>query len=131
MFDPALVHAVLRIAFALFVACAITCAVCGVALFFFKAARVNAVLKHPYLEHRPFKHYPFAIRATIFLDYFFRLAFPRGKVWVLGQANRLLSHVQPRQVPLDVKWPVVGFWGACWLGLFSMLALWGLLLLSR
>ncbi len=79
MFDPALAHAALRIAFALFVTCAATCAICGVALFFFKAARINAVLKHPYLEHRAFEQYPFAIRATIFLDYFFRLAFPNGK----------------------------------------------------
>ncbi|ARP97399.1 hypothetical protein [Bordetella genomosp. 13] len=128
--DP-MVAQFLRIAFSLFITCFITCTICGVVLFFFKAKRVNSVLKHPYLEHRPFAQYPFAIRASIFLDYFFRLAFPGAKFWLIGQSNLLLKHVEPKKVPMDVKWPVIGFWGSCWLGLFAMIVLWGLLLFAR
>ncbi|SAI58283.1 membrane protein [Bordetella ansorpii] len=128
--DPALAP-FLRVAFSLFVACFITCSICGFVLFFMKSKRINAVLKHPYLEQRPFAQYPFAIRATIFLDYFFRLAFPGASFWVIGESNRLLKHIQPKQIPLDVKWPLIGFWGACWLGLLSMIVLWGLLLFAR
>ena len=61
------------------------------------------------------------------LDYFFRLMFPGTRFWLIGNANRLLAHVDPKQVPLSLKWPVVGFWGACWLGLIAMIALWTLL----
>ena len=60
------------------------------------------------------------------LDYFFRLMFPGTRFWLVGNANRLLAHVDPKQVPLSLKWPVVGFWGACWLGLIAMIALWTL-----
>lgn len=129
--DLATLGPAIRIAFSLFIACFFTCLICGVVLFFFKARRVNAVLKHPYLEHRSFGQYPFAIRASIFLDYFFRLAFPGAQFWLIGQANRLLEHVKPKQVPMDVKWPVIGFWGSCWLGLISMIALWIMLMLAR
>lgn len=64
------------------------------------------------------------------LDYFLRLAFPRTKWWLIGHANKQLAHVDPKRVPLDVKWPIIGFWGACWLGLLAMISLWAMLLLG-
>lgn len=117
-------------AFSLFVLCFVTCSISGIVLFFFKAKQINARLKHPYLEHRAFNQYPLAIQAAIMLDYFFRLMFPGTRFWLIGNANRLLAHVDPKQVPLSLKWPVVGFWGACWLGLIAMIALWTLLFLG-
>ena len=120
----------LALAFSLFVLCFVTCSISGIVLFFFKAKRINARLKHPYLEHRAFNQYPLAIQAAIMLDYFFRLMFPGTRFWLVGNANRLLAHVDPKQVLLSLKWPVVGFWGACWLGLIAMIALWTLLFLG-
>jgi hypothetical protein len=132
MIDPVLYSAALRIAFSLFIACMCANIVCGATLFFFKTARVNAVLRHPYLQRRSFRQYPFSVRATITLDYFLRLAFPGREFWtVVKEANRLLAHVKPDRVPFDVKWPVIGFWGSCLLGLPTLAALWGLLLLGR
>lgn len=117
--------------FSLFALCFITCTLCGLVLFFWKGPRINAELKHPLLQHRPFKQYPFSIQAAIYLDYFFRLTMPNGKRWVVGYANHQLKHVDPRNVPLDVKWPLLGFWGSCWIGIVAMIALWAMLLLNR
>ena len=80
-------------AFSLFVLCFVTCSISGIVLFFFKAKQINARLKHPYLEHRAFNQYPLAIQAAIMLDYFFRLMFPGTRFWLIGNANRLLAHV--------------------------------------
>ena len=80
-------------AFSLFVLCFVTCSISGIVLFFFKAKQINARLKHPYLEHRAFNQYPLAIQAAIMLDYFFRLMFPGTRFWLVGNANRLLAHV--------------------------------------
>ncbi|MDQ8030531.1 hypothetical protein [Bordetella genomosp. 1] len=117
-------------AFSLLITCFITCAISGLYLFFVAQRRVNAELKHPYLQHRAFEQYPFTIKAAIFLDYFLRLGFPRTKFWIFGHANQQLAHVNPKDVPLAVKWPLVGFWGACWLGLIAMIAVWSMLLLG-
>ena len=95
----------LALAFSLFVLCFVTCSISGIVLFFFKAKQINARLKHPYLEHRAFNQYPLAIQAAIMLDYFFRLMFPGTRFWLVGNANRLLAHVDPKQVPLSLKWP--------------------------
>lgn len=116
--------------FSLLATCFITCTISGLYLFFVAQRQVNAELKHPYLKHKPFGQYPFSIRAAIFLDYFLRLMFPRTKFWIVGHANEQLAHVDPKRVPLAVKWPIVGFWGACWLGLIAMIALWTMLLLG-
>ncbi len=121
----------MALAFSLFVLCFITCSISGVVLFFVKIKRINAVLKHPFLQHRPFKAYPLAIQSCILLDYFFRLMFPHTRFWLIGNANDLLSHVDPKETPLDVKWPIVGFWGSCWVGLIAMITLWILLFLSK
>ena len=52
---------VMAMAFSLFVLCFITCSLSGIVLFFFKSKQINATLKHPYLQHRPFKQYPLSI----------------------------------------------------------------------
>ncbi|XNT55436.1 hypothetical protein ACL7C4_11990 [Bordetella pertussis] len=41
--------------FSLFVLCFITCTISGLVLFLFKARRANEELRHPLLQHRPFK----------------------------------------------------------------------------
>lgn len=119
----------MAMAFSLFLLCFITCTICGIVLFF-KKKQINATLKHPYLQHRPFDQYPLAIQASIMLDYFFRLMFPDTRIWLIGNANDLLPHVDPKKTPLALKWPIVGFWGSCWLGLIAMIALWIMLFLG-
>ncbi|WAI85659.1 MULTISPECIES: hypothetical protein [Achromobacter] len=122
---------VMAMAFSLFVLCFITCTLSGIVLFFFKCKEINARLKHPYLQHRPWAQYPLSIQAAIMLDYFFRLMFPGTRLWLIGNANDLLGHVDPKQTPLSLKWPIVGFWGSCWLGLIAMIVLWVMLFLGR
>ena len=122
--------AAISMAFSLFVLCFITCSISGIVLFFVKSKQINATLKHPYLQHRTFAQYPLAVRAAITLDYFFRLMFPRTRFSLIGNANDLLGHVDPKKTPLSVKWPIVGFWGSCWLGLIAMVTLWVMLYLG-
>ncbi|HEY0295385.1 MAG TPA: hypothetical protein VGC69_08665 [Bordetella sp.] len=121
---------VFQLTFSLFVLCFAACTVCGLLLFYFKSDQVNNVMQHPYLQHKPFKQLPFTIRATILLDYYLHLVFPKRRFWVIGQANYLLQHVDPAQVPKGVKWLICSFWGSCWLGLIDMAVLWGVLSLG-
>lgn len=118
------------ISFSILAACLVICLASGAVLFFLRPDRINGVLKHPYLQHRAFSQFPFGIRGAITLDYFFRLTCPGLQFWLMGNANRLLAHVDPKKVPLSIKWPVVGFWGGCWLGLIAMVVLWSMLMLS-
>jgi len=123
-------HVLLPLAFTLFVACALTTLVSGLALLLFKRRRLNQVMQHPYLQQRAWEALPWSARATILLDYFLRLAFPRKTAWMCGDANRLLAHVTPSDVPSTVKWPLYGLWGGCAVGLVAMLILWILVLAS-
>jgi len=120
----------LQLSFSAFVACASVFVIAGAYLLLFKVEKANAVFRHPYLEKTPYRRYPMAIRMGILLDYFLRLAFPRSQAWLAGHANRLLAHVDPADVPTDVRWPIVGFWGACLVGIVAMIALWSLLLMG-
>ncbi len=115
-------------AFSLLVACFITAAVSALALWF-KRRRINAAFKHPFLQHNTFERYPLAIRASIMQDYFFRIAFPKSRLWIIGSANKLLADVEPRDVPLGLKWPIVGLWGGCWVGIIAMIVLWATLMM--
>lgn len=126
----AYLYPALSFSFSLFIACASVSLISAVYLFFFKLDRVNAVMKHPYLEHQPFRKYPRGLQMGMLLDYFFRIAFPNGRAWLIGHANRLLAHVDPRTVPTDVKWPILGLWGGCWVGLLAMICVWSLLALG-
>lgn len=116
--------------FTLFVACALTVVVSGIVLWIFRARPTNQALQHPYLKQQSWERYPLSIRASIFMDYFFRLCFPNTTFWIVGQANRLLAHIQPSEVSTRIKWPLIGFWGGCFLGLVAMVTLWALLLLT-
>nr|MBF0685265.1 hypothetical protein [Pseudomonas sp.] len=118
----------LAASFAILVACFFVTVVCGIALFFVKWRTVNNAFKHPLLEVKPFKRHPFSLQSAITLDYFFRLMFPKSVgPGIVGNANRLLKHVKPRELPFGARWPVAGFWGGCFLGIIAMMSLWGFL----
>eukprot|EP01037_Dinobryon_pediforme_P000588 gene588-590_t len=80
------------------------------------ALKANHLFKHPYLEGRAYSQYPLNLRMEILLDYFIRLVFPKSTVWLAANSNRLLAHVNPKAIPMDVKWPIVGLWGSCLIG---------------
>ena len=116
--------------FTLLVACALTSLASGVVLLLFRLRKTNEVLRHPYLKQQTWERYPLPIRAAILLDYFLRLCFPKSNFWIVGQANRLLAHVQPADVPTRLKWPLIGLWAGCFVGIAAMLVLWTLILLT-
>jgi len=124
------VYYALPLAFTVFVACVLTTAVSGTVLLAFKLRETNQMLRHPYLEHRPFEQYPIAVRATILMDYFLRLAFPGRRFWVLEEANRLMAHIDPAEIPNRIKWPLIGLWGGCFVGLIAMVVMWALLFIK-
>jgi hypothetical protein len=121
----------LTAAFNIFIACFFVSAVSLATIWFFKLDRINDTLRHPLLQHRPFREFPRAIQAGILLDYFLRLLFPHARKGLFGQANRNLAHVEPSKVPMDIKWPLMGLWAGCWIGLFAMVTVWGLLLVRH
>ena len=112
----------------LFVACSFVFFISGAYLLIYKINKANQLFRHPYLERRSFQQYPLNIRLTIVLDYFIRLAFPKSTVWLAGNSNELLKHVDPASIPMDVKWPIIGLWAGCAVGMVAMLALWVLLM---
>lgn len=114
--------------FSLFIACSFVFFISGAYLLLFKIDKANQLFKHPYLAQRSFKQHPLNLRLTIVLDYFLRLAFPNSNSWMAGNANQLLKHVDPDNIPTDVKWPIIGLWGGCAVGMVAMLTLWILLM---
>src|SRR5690606_13196970 len=120
MFDTFVFYA-LPLSFTLLVACALTALVSAGVLFMFRLRVTNQTLKHPYLDKFPWARFPLSIKAAILLDYFLRLAFPRSKFWIIGDANHRLAHVQPQYVSAHIKWPLMGLWVGCFVGLCAML----------
>jgi len=118
----------LRVCFSLFIACAVVCLMSAIYLYLFKLRRTNEIMQHPYLARAPYDRLPMSLRVGVLLDYFLRVSFPTSRFWLAGHANKVLAHVNPRTVPTDVKWPLIGLWGGCLLGLPAMLFLWGLVL---
>jgi len=116
----------LPIAFAVLIACALTSLASAIVLFVFRLRRTNQLLRHPYLDHQSFERFPFPVRLAILLDYFFRLVLPNSQFWLVGNANRLLKHVRPKEVPTAIKWPLIGMWGGCFAGIAVMLLVWAL-----
>lgn len=114
----------LPLAFSLLVVCVITCLVSGLILVFLRRRAINEALRHPYLDLQAWERYPFPMRLAITLDYFLRLNFPNSTFWIAGNANRLLSHVEPNKIPTRIKWPLLGFWGGCFMGIAAMILLW-------
>lgn len=120
---------VLPFSFTILVACILTCLVSALFLYL-NIRRINQAMRHPYLQKYRWEQLPATVKLTITLDYFLRLSFPRGKRWVFGQANRLLAETEPTDISLRLRWPVVGFWGSCFLGIIAMLILWAMILLE-
>jgi len=114
----------LTFAFCLFIACTFVFFVAGAYLLFFKIHKANRLFKHPYLAERSFNSYPMSIRMGIILDYFLRLTFLKSKVWLAGHSNRLLAHIHPQDIPTDVRWPIMGLWGSCLIGMIAMMTMW-------
>lgn len=121
----------LSASFAILVACLFVSLVSGAILFFVKWREINTAFKHPLLQVRSYKQYPFSMQAAITLDYFLRLMFTgRQGMGLVGNANRLLKHVDPKLLPFSARWPVAGFWGSCFLGIIAMVSVWILLIFS-
>ena len=120
---------VLTFSFSLFITCSFVFVISGAYLLLFKINEANTLFKHPYLREKKFNQFTISIRLTIILDYFLRILFSRTNLWFAKNANQLLSHVDPKEIPMSVRWPIVGLWGGCIIGLLSMVTLWGTLIL--
>lgn len=119
----------LPFSFTILVACVLVCAVSGLSLYM-NIRRINLAMRHPYLNRYRWDQLPFTVKLTITLDYFLRLTFPRSKWWVFGEANRVLADLDPTDISVRLRWPVVGFWGGCFIGIAAMLVLWATILLT-
>ncbi|GAA5236197.1 hypothetical protein FOZ76_24840 [Verticiella sediminum] len=118
-------------AVSLLLACLFVTLIAGVFLFFISWRRINDEFQHPLLKVRAFQHQPFSLKLAIYLDYFLHLVFPNNKgSGLIGNANRMLSHVDARILPLGVRWPIAGFWGGVFIGIAAMIAVWVLLFLG-
>ncbi len=126
MFHPYIATA-LPFILSLLVACFVIATVSLLYLAFGSLRETNALLKHPYLTQQPFNRYPLGIRGAILLDYFLRLFFPNSTFWLAGHANILLAHVNPKTVPLRIRWPLLGLWGSCVLGIVLMIIFWAMM----
>jgi len=120
---------ILSFSFTALVACIMACLVSALFLYL-NIRRVNQAMRHPYLKKYRWEQLPATVKLTITLDYFLRLTFPRSKWWVFGQANNLLAEVEPTEISMRLRWPVVGFWGGVFIGIIAMLILWLALLLT-
>ena len=116
--------------FTVLVACTLTCVVSMLMIFLFRIRRINEVMQHPYLKQMPWERHALSTKATILLDYFLRFMFPKRKKGMAGQANQLLAHIDPADVPNSLKWPIVGMWGGCLLGLIALPLIWIMVILK-
>lgn len=101
--------------------------VSGAYLFFFNLRATHHAFQHPYLKQYTWAQLPWSLKTGVLLDYFLRLNFPKQDKWICGQANKLLAHTQIEHIPLKIKWPLMGFWGGCLVGLLSMGCIWVLI----
>jgi hypothetical protein len=120
----------LQFSFTLFIICTFTFFISGAYLLLFKIRYANDLFKHPYLRERSFNQYSWSIKMTIVLDYFLRISFPKSKSWIAGNANELLKHIDPQDIPTNVKWPIVGLWAGCLIGMIAMLTVWAVLIIG-
>ncbi|MFT0850809.1 hypothetical protein VRY85_08505 [Achromobacter sp. F4_2707] len=124
-----LIPYILSFSFTILVACIMAFLASGLFLYL-NIRRINQVMRHPYLNKYRWEQLPATMKLTITLDYFLRLTFPRAKWWVFGEANKLLAEVEPTEISMRLRWPVVGFWGGVFIGIVAMLVLWAMLLLA-
>lgn len=125
---PQYISLALIFSFSLFIACTCVFFISFAYLMLFKITKANRVFGHPYLEHQAFANYPFSVRMAMVLDYFLRIVFPKARTGLAGNANRLLAGIDPKDIPTDVKWPIIGLWGGCAVGMVAMITLWILLM---
>jgi hypothetical protein len=121
---------VLTFSFTLFITCSFVFVISSIYLLMFKIKQANELFKHPYLREKKFNQFSISIRLTIILDYFLRTLFSRTNLWFAKNANQLLSHVDPKEIPMNVRWPIVGLWGSCMIGLVAMVTLWATLIVG-
>lgn len=121
---------VLTFSFTLFITCSFVFVISSIYLLMFKIKQANDLFKHPYLREKKFNQFSISIRLTIILDYFLRTLFSRTNLWFAKNANQLLSHVDPKEIPMSVRWPIVGLWGSCMIGLVAMVTLWATLIVG-
>lgn len=121
---------VLTFSFTLFITCSFVFVISSIYLLMFKIKQANELFKHPYLREKKFNQFSINIRLTITLDYFLRTLFSRTNLWFAKNANQLLSHVDPKEIPMSVRWPIVGLWGSCMIGLVAMVTLWATLIVG-
>lgn len=119
---------ILSFSFTILVAC-VMCFLASALFMYLNMRRINQAMRHPYLDKYRWEQLPSTVKLTVTLDYFLRMTFPRAKRWYFGQVNRLLAHVEPTEISMRLRWPVVGFWGGVFVGIISMLVLWMALLL--
>lgn len=119
----------LPFSFTILVACVLSCVVSALFLYL-NIRRINLAMRHPYLKKYHWEQLPATTKLTITLDYFLRLSFPRSKWWVAGQANVLLAETEPTDISMRLRWPIVGFWGGCFIGIIALLVLWLMILLT-
>lgn len=115
---------ILSITFSILLACLLLTIVSGLYIFMHNIKRTNDVMKHPYLDVLPWQRLSLSNKTAILMDYFFRLFMPYTKFGLIGHANKQLAHVDPAQVPFSIKWPVLGFWGGCFLGILATIVVW-------
>ena len=121
---------VLTFSFTLFITCSFVFVISSIYLLMFKIKQANELFKHPYLREKKFNQFSISIRLTIILEYFLRTLFSRTNLWFAKNANQLLSHVDPKEIPMNVRWPIVGLWGSCMIGLVAMVTLWATLIVG-
>ncbi|MCK9510248.1 MAG: hypothetical protein M0R28_03335 [Pigmentiphaga sp.] len=92
---------------------------------------INDYYKHPLLERYPFKSLPFPAQSGIYLDIFLHMQLPWVRSGIIGNANLLLKHVDPKKVPFSLRWPIAGFWGGMLLGLISQIVFFVLLIVNQ
>lgn len=124
-----MIQLILSITFSILLACLVLTILSGLYLFMHNIKRTNEVMKHPYLAVLPWQRLSFSNKTAIVMDYFFRLFMPNTKLGLIGHANQQLAHVNPEQVPMSIKWPILGLWGGCFLGILATIVVWVCVLL--
>lgn len=119
----------LSIVFTLLIACLLITLLSFLYLLLHGIEKTNQLLKHPFLNTVPWSRLSLSNRTGILLDYFIRLFFPNSSWFLAKNANKQLAHVNPKEIPLTIKLPILGLWGGCFAGIFIMIVLWVLILL--
>lgn len=119
----------LSIVFTLLLVCLLVTIFSCLYLFLNAIHKTNHFLKHPLLNYLSWDRLTLSNKTGILLDYFIRLFFPNATWSLTKNANQQLAHIDPKQVPISIKLPILGLWGGCFLGSITMVVLWVLILI--